>query len=399
MALARISILAIVIASLVGTAPASGAASLVVDARTGTILSANAANHLWYPASLTKLMTVYVVLREIAARRLSFADKITVSAAAANVAPVRFGLSAGQVITVRQAIDAAIVASGNDAATALAEKVGGTEEKFADMMTLAARGLGMTRSVFRNATGLPDERQVTTAHDMALLAMALLKTYPQHYALFSQRSVTIGGKRRGTVNGILGSYDGADGFKTGFTCGSGYNLVASAMRGGRRVIGVVLGSASRSERKSAMTRLLDKAFARAASKEIPLAEPVLAAADEGAPPTVLSGQICAAQGDGEGLVEATARAGGWGIVFGSFADRMKAQATLREARKKLGSIAGGGKGTVAPKNYNGVTQWSAMILGLTESVAGKACRVLWVENAYCLALRPEVLGNKSMAWR
>ena len=399
MALARISILAIVIAGLVAVASASKAASLVVDAKTGAILSADAANHLWYPASLTKMMTVYLALAEIEAGRLSFGDKIKVSPAAADVAPVRFGLSAGQIITVRQAIDAAIVSSGNDAATALAERIGGTEEKFADMMTLAARGLGMTRSVFRNATGLPDDRQVTTAHDMALLAMALLKTYPQQYALFNQRSVTIGGKRRGTVNGILGSYDGADGFKTGFTCGSGYNLVASAMRGGRRVIGVVLGSASRGERTAAMTKLLDKAFARAASKEIPLAEPVVATADEGAPPTVLSGQICAAQGDGESLVEATARAGGWGIVFGSFADKVKADATLREARRKLGPIAGGGKGTVAPKSYDGVTQWNAMILGLTESTAGKACKALWAKKAYCLALRPEVLGNKSMAWR
>ncbi|HEY3148041.1 MAG TPA: D-alanyl-D-alanine carboxypeptidase family protein [Dongiaceae bacterium] len=399
MALARISILAIVIAGLVGAAPASRAASVVVDAKTGAILSADSANHLWYPASLTKMMTVYVALTDIGAGRLSFADKITVSAAAANVAPVRFGLSAGQVITVRQAIDAAIVASGNDAATALAEKIGGTEQKFADMMTLAARGLGMTRSVFRNATGLPDDRQVTTAHDMALLAMALLKTYPQHYALFNQRSVTINGKRRGTVNGILGSYEGADGFKTGFTCGAGYNLVASAMRGDRRIIGVVLGSASRGERKSVITRLLDKAFARAASKDVPLAEPVMAATDEGAPPTVLSGKICVAQGDGESLVEATARAGGWGIVFGSFADKAKAVATLKEARKKLGSIAGSGKGTVAPKRYNGVTQWSAMILGLTKGVAGKACKTLWTKNAYCLALRPDVLSNKSMAWR
>jgi D-alanyl-D-alanine carboxypeptidase len=167
--------------------PALGA-SLVVDAQSGAVLSADAPNHLWYPASLTKMMTIYVALSEIKAGRLSF--------------------------EVRQAINAAIVASGNDAATALGEKIGGTEEKFADMMTMSARGLGMTRTVFRNASGLPNNEQVTTAHNMALLAMALLKTYPQHYELFNQRSVTIGKRTRGTVNGILGAYQGADGFKT-----------------------------------------------------------------------------------------------------------------------------------------------------------------------------------------
>jgi D-alanyl-D-alanine carboxypeptidase len=374
------------------------AANLVVDAASGAVLSADAPNHLWYPASLTKMMTVYVALSEIQAGRLSFEDIIIVSSRAANVLPVRFGLEAGQEITVRQAINAAIVASGNDAATALAEKIGGTEEKFADMMTMTARGLGMTRTVFRNASGLPDNEQVTTAHDMALLAMALLKTYPQHYVLFDQRSVTIGKKSRGTVNSILGAYRGADGFKTGFTCGSGYNLVASAMRDGRRVIGVVLGSASRAERTSAMTRLLDKAFAREVSQELPLAPLVLAAADEGAPPVVLVDKLCStSSGTSEDLVQKTVRAGQWGIVFGSFADKAKAQQALANATKKLGKI--GGQGALSPRDYNGVKQWSAMILGLSQAAAGKACKTLWAKGEYCLALRPEVLGNEDMAWR
>lgn len=377
----------------------SHGASLVVDAQSGAVLSADAPNHLWYPASLTKMMTVYVALSEITAGRLSFDDTITVSSRAANVSPVRFGLEAGQKITVRQAINAAIVASGNDAATALSEKIGGTEEKFAELMTLLARDLGMTRTVFRNASGLPDNEQVTTAHDMVVLAMALLGSYPEHYELFNQRSVTIGKKSRDTVNGILGSYQGADGFKTGFTCGSGYNLVASAMRDGRRVIGVVLGSTSRGQRARQMTKLLDAAFAREASKDLPLAELVMAAADEGVPPVVLSGNVCTTTGTGEDLVRATARAGAWGVVFGSFADKSRAQAVLGDAKKLLGSIAGGGKGTVAAKDYNGVKQWSAMILGLSQGAAGTACKALWAKDQYCLALRPEVLGDDGMTWR
>ena len=376
----------------------AGAASMVVDAASGAVLSAQAPNHLWYPASLTKLMTVYVALAEIEAGRLALADKLTVSARAASVPPVRFGLLAGETITVRQAIDVAIVASGNDAAIALAEKIGGSEERFADLMTTTARSLGMTRTLFRNASGLPDEEQVTTARDMALLALTLIKEYPQYYPLFNQRKVTIGKRSRGTVNALLGSYKGADGFKTGFTCGSGYNLVASATRDGRRVIGVVLGSASRDQRTSQMTKLLDAGFARVATKDAAVTEAVLAEADAGAPPMVIAGGACATHGDGESAVIAAARAGAWGIAFGSFADKKKAEAVLADARRQLGPLAGA-RPTVAPRSYNGVKQWTAMIVGISQGAAGKACKKLWARNAYCLALRPEVLGNKATAWR
>ena len=388
---------AAVLLGLVSSRSAS-AASVVVDAANGAVLSAEAPNHLWYPASLTKLMTVYVALAEIEAGRLSLADKLTVSARAASVPPVRFGLEAGEMITVRQAIDVAIVASGNDAAIALAEKIGGSEEKFADMMTTAAHSLDMTRTVFRNASGLPDDDQVTTARDMAVLALALLRKYPQYYPLFNQRKVTIGKRSRGTVNTLLGSYKGADGFKTGFTCGSGYNLVASATRDGRRVIGVVLGSTSHDQRTSRMTMLLDAGFARAAAADVALTETVLAAADAGAPPTVIAGGACATHGDGESAVIAAARAGAWGIAFGSFADKKKAAAVLADASRQLGPLAGA-RATIAPRSYNGVKQWTAMIVGISQGAAGKACKKLWARNAYCLALRPEVLGSKAMAWR
>jgi D-alanyl-D-alanine carboxypeptidase len=395
--LAVVLLAAAVLLGLVSSRSAS-AASVVVDAASGAVLSAEAPNHLWYPASLTKLMTVYVALAEIRAGRLSLADRLTVSARAASVPPVRFGLEAGETITVRQAIDVAIVASGNDAALALAEKIGGSEEKFANAMTTMAQSLGMTRTLFRNATGLPDEAQVTTARDMALLALALIKDYPQYYPLFNQRKVAIGKRSRGTVNALLGSYKGADGFKTGFTCGSGYNLVASATRGGRRVIGVVLGSTSRDQRTSQMTMLLDAGFAVAPAQDVALTETVLADADAGAPPTVISDRTCATHGDGESAVMAAARAGAWGIVFGSFADKKKAAAVLADASRQLGPLAGA-KATIAPRSYNGVKQWTAMIVGISQGAAGKACKKLWARNAYCLALRPEVLGNKAMAWR
>jgi D-alanyl-D-alanine carboxypeptidase len=380
------------------------AASLVIDAESGVVLSADAPNHLWYPASLTKMMTIYVALSEIDAGRLSFDDRIKVSAAAANVSPVRFGLRAGETISVREAINAAIVASGNDAAYALAEKIAGDEASFAQMMTGMARTLGMPRTVFRNATGLPDDGQVTTARDMAVLAMALLRDYPQHYPLFSQRSVTIAKRSRGTVNSILGSYQGADGFKTGFTCGSGYNMVASVQRDGRRLIGVVLGSSSRAQRVSEMTKLLNVAFTSESKSKETVSRLGLknAAEDAGAPPTILNGGACSAAqlaGEEGGTITSAARLSGWGIVFGAYPDKAKAQKVLDQARKSLGSLAKGGRPAIVQKAYEGSAKYSAMLVGLEQGAAGKACKALWDKNAYCLALSPQVLGNPDMVWR
>ena len=389
----------LMLGAVLASGPEARASSLVVDAETGKVISADQPNHLWYPASLTKMMTVYVTLGEIEAGRLALEDKIKVSTVAASATPVRFGLRAGEVISVRQAINAAIVASANDAALALAEKIGGTEEAFANLMTQTAWKLGMTRTIFRNATGLPDEDQVTTAHDMALLALAVLRDYPRHYALFNQRSVTIGGRSRPTVNGILGSYSGADGLKTGFTCGSGYNLVASAQRSHRRVIAVLLGSMSRSQRTAEITRLLDSAFAGDLTGKLPLSTLMIAAADEGAPPTVLTSAACNVQGDDETLIAKTAHAGEWAIIFGSYVDKAKAQMALSAAKATLGELGGSARGVIAPKADSGVKQWAAMIVGLSQRRAGQACKTLWAKNSYCLALRPNVLADGSMAWR
>ncbi len=378
------------------------AASLVVDAETGQVISADAPNHLWYPASLTKMMTVYVALSEIEAGRLSFDDAIKVSAHAAGQSPVKFGLKAGQTITVREAVNAAIVASANDAAVALAEKVAGSEPAFAERMTAMARSLGMARTVFRNASGLPDDGQVTTARDMAVLATALLRDYPEHYPLFNQRAVTIGKRSRGTVNSILGSYSGADGFKTGFTCGSGYNLVASATRDGRRLIGVVLGSANRGQRLLDMTALLNRAFAAKADAGVGLAElaSVVTVADTGTAPTILSGGACrAAVGEDGGTITSAARLSGWGIVFGAYPERGKAEQALKSAKGSLGQLVKGGRPAIVQKAYEGTARYSAMLVGLDQQTAGKACKALWEKQAYCLALSPQVLSNPDSVWR
>ena len=384
------------IAMAIGIASApsreASAAALLVEADTGQVISADAADHLWYPASLTKMMTIYVAFAEIKAGRLSFSDQITVSRKAATVSPVRFGLTTGQSITVRQAIDAAIVTSANDAAVALAERIGGTEEKFADVMTLVARRLGMTRTIFRNATGLPNKQQVTTAHDMAVLAMAILHDYPEHYALFNQRSVTIAGKKRPTVNSILGAYEGADGFKTGFTCGSGYNLVASVLRGNRRVIGIVLGSGSRQQRLSEMIKLLDFAFEPHLPTGVPLASLLVHVADGQGAPTVLTGASCL-QDDTGMRVAAVEEQPNWRLILGSYTDKAKAQMALADARRRLTTIENAGMTVITPTLDHGVTRYGAVIVGLTRSNARTACETLSQMKVTCHMLGPDPLDT------
>ena len=380
-----------------GASRVAAAANIVVEAGTGAVLAADSPNRLWYPASLTKLMTVYIALSEIEAGRLGFEDKIKVSQHAASQNPVKFGLRSGQVITVRDAINAAIVASANDAAVALAEKIAETEDAFATRMTGMAKDLGMTRTVFQNASGLPADGQVTTARDLAMLAMAFLRDFPQHYALFSQRSVTIGKRSRGTVNSILGAYEGADGLKTGFTCASGYNMVASAQRDGRRLIGIVLGSRNGGQRSKDMKRLLDAGFAGDAPSTVTLATLAdqTTEGDDRIPPTVLSGGDCTTpQLIGSGVIDSPEELTGWAVVLGDYRNRAKAQKTLQDAQTKLGNAAGAGRPAIIKKGANGLTRYSVLLAGLKQSSAQKACKVLSGQKAYCVALSPKILQKR-----
>ncbi len=380
-----------------GASRVAAAANIVVEAGTGAVLAADSPNRLWYPASLTKLMTVYIALSEIEAGRLGFEDKIKVSQHAASQNPVKFGLRSGQVITVRDAINAAIVASANDAAVALAEKIAETEDAFATRMTGMAKDLGMTRTVFQNASGLPADGQVTTARDLAMLAMAFLRDFPQHYALFSQRSVTIGKRSRGTVNSILGAYEGADGLKTGFTCASGYNMVASAQRDGRRLIGIVLGSRNGGQRSKDMKRLLDAGFAGDAPSTVTLAALAdqTTEGDDRIPPTVLSGGDCTTpQLIGSGVIDSPEELTGWAVVLGDYRNRAKAQKTLQDAQTKLGNAAGAGRPAIIKKGANGLTRYSVLLAGLKQSSAQKACKVLSGQKAYCVALSPKILQKR-----
>jgi D-alanyl-D-alanine carboxypeptidase len=380
-------------------------AAIVIDADSGTVLESVAATARWYPASLTKVMTVYLAFEEIEAGRLKLDEELTVSPYAAAQPATELGLGAGQKITVKDTILAIILQSANDAAVTLAERIGGSEAAFAQRMTAKAGELGMSRTAFRNASGLPDPEQVTTARDMAVLAKALLENYPQYYHFFSTTSFTFGGQTFGTINGILSRYDGADGIKTGFTCGSGYNLVASAKRNGRRLIGVLLGSRTNFERHSEMGHLLDAGFAtdqRTLDGKVMLAD--LGTVDDAdpAPPTQLSAAQCA-YGVSATSIEAgltgTGFGGGWALIFGASANKAHAQQMLSRARQQLRPVLSGGHAVIVPKQWEGTRRYSALLAGLSKQQAGKACKHLWSVGAYCLALSPQVLKNPQAIWR
>ncbi len=263
-------------------------ASMVVDATSGDVLSAVNADEYRFPASLTKMMTLYMLFEALRDRRLTLAQPVPVSPWAASMSPTKLGLLPGTIITVEQALLGLVTKSANDAAAALGELMGGDEERFAQMMTLRARALGMTRTTFRNASGLPDWAQVTTARDLAVLARHLIQDFPSYYRYFSVPSFVFQGRTIMNHQRMLQTYPGADGLKTGYIEASGYNVVTSALWADTRLIGIVLGAASGAERDLHMASLLDQGFERMGS-------PVLMARHEAATPYQITGLISMAQ--------------------------------------------------------------------------------------------------------
>ena len=234
----------------------SGFSTIVVDAKTGEVISASNADELRHPASLAKIMTLYLLFAELETGRLKLDSKIRISPEAASQPPSKLGLKPGETIGVEDAIKALVTRSANDIAVAVAEAVAGDEESFARMMTQRARSLGMTRTVFKNANGLPDSDQVTTAREMALLGLAIQDRFPKFYPYFSTRSFHWRGVAIGNHNRLLGSVDGVDGIKTGYTRASGFNLVSSVKRGPRHIVAVVLGGKTGAARDAYMRDMI-----------------------------------------------------------------------------------------------------------------------------------------------
>lgn len=232
-------------------------AAIVVDAKSGKMLYGANSNELRYPASLTKMMTLYLLFEAMDQGRVGRTDLIPISHNAAARPPSKLGLKAGQSIPVDTAIRVLVVKSANDVATAVAEFLGGgSEARFAEMMTTKARSLGMSRTTFRNASGLPDPNQVTTATDMARLSIALRRQFPHYYGYFGQTEVTVAGRTIKGHNKAMEMIPGADGLKTGYTRASGFNLATSVNRGGKSVVGVVMGENTAEIRNARMAQLM-----------------------------------------------------------------------------------------------------------------------------------------------
>jgi len=240
--------------------PATAAPTLVVDAATGAVLYQQEATEPWFPASLTKLMTLYVALQAVRDHKIALDTPLVVSARAASMPPSKMGFAPGTQVTLDNALKMLLVRSANDLAITVAEGVSGSVEAFADDMNAAAAQLGMRESHFVNPNGLPDPRHVSSARDMAILGRALYQTFPEHADLFNLGALALGSEVITNHNNLLGRYPGAEGMKTGFTCPAGFNIVASAERNNQRLIAVVMGAPTVSSRTMKVSALFDRGF-------------------------------------------------------------------------------------------------------------------------------------------
>ncbi len=277
-----------------GSALAAGGPALVVELESGRVLHAERATDPWFPASITKLMTAYVALDKVRSGQLSMESLLTVTDSAAALPPSKMGFKPGTEIRLDNALKIMMVKSANDVAATIAENIGGSIDGFAELMNAHASRLGMVSSRFANPHGLPDDRNQTSARDMAVLARALLREFPQYSDLFDIGAVQFGRRIMRNTNGLIGRYPGADGMKTGFICSSGFNVVASATRNGRHLITVVLGAPSANERTIKAAELFDRGF----SSKVNFTNPELAAlpASANATPPDMRPVICDRRG-------------------------------------------------------------------------------------------------------
>ena len=404
-------------------------AYIILDATSGRELSSDQPDGLRHPASLTKLMTIYLTFSALDSGRLSLGDALPVSINALNAPPTKMGLSPGGTVSVRDAIMALVTRSANDAALVLGEALGGDEASFAQMMTNKARQLGMSSTVFRNASGLPNREQVTTARDMARLAFALMRDFPHYYPVFSVQSWPYRGRILENHNRMLGSYEGADGLKTGYTNASGFNLVMSAVRDNRRLIGVVMGGDSAGQRDRLMAMLMDQGFATAAAMRLspwtslrkppsarytatsfdpslvlpestpritppnpqqPLAGFTVASASApAAPPAPAGPRVAGPAVPSQASVAPPSTGpsiGSWVIQVGSFSDPQAAQLALERAASTLVDM-GSATASVDEVQMASKTFHRARLTNLSQAQAVDGCKRLEKKKIYCSALQ------------
>jgi D-alanyl-D-alanine carboxypeptidase len=399
-------------------------AYLVMDAQTGTVIDADNADTRLYPASLTKMMTLYLAFDALDRKLISLNQRLPVSSYAASMPPTKLGLLPGDTIRVEDAILGLVTKSANDASVVLAEALGGSEANFARIMTERARGLGMDRTTFRNANGLPDPDQMSTARDMATLGRALITDYPKYYPYFSTAAFTYKGTVFGNHNRLMSWYQGMDGIKTGFINASGFNLVASAVRDGRRLVGVVFGGSTAAGRDQVMAKLLDGGFERAGPLMVAQNDPStayerrhdrfnLVRSASAASPSGF-GSLGRADGQGDddnghdmliqrsqkpvkvagfmpsfrapkGLAkDPRATKGDWAIQIGSFSSATAGNQALAKAAKSVPNLLSAAAKAVAPIKTKNGTLYRARFTGLSATAASGACAAL----GECMTIAP-----------
>ncbi|MBT3928131.1 MAG: D-alanyl-D-alanine carboxypeptidase [Rhodospirillaceae bacterium] len=367
----------------------AGYASIVLDADTGEVLRSRNADTRNYPASLTKMMTLYLLFEEIDSGRMRLNQKLTVSKRAAGQPASKLGLKRGATISVRQAIMALATKSANDVATVIAEAIGGSEWEFAAAMTNRARSLGMRRTRFRNASGLPNRKQLSSARDMGVLAMAILRDFPHYYDYFSAETFTYQGKTHRTHNNLLNRYPGMDGMKTGYIRASGFNLVASAVRDGKRVIAVVFGGRTAKSRDSHMVKLLDIGFARMAERDVHRGERQFAVLNSrNIPIPVFKPGVKLQVVSGIPLpTRPRPNIGQWAIQIGAYRSVVAAEVALREASRRLPVLLDRASAALTPVEMKrGDVLYRARFLGLDKGDATKACRSLKAVTMPCAVM-------------
>jgi len=398
-------------------------AAVVIDGHTGRIVYARSADRPRYPASLTKVMTLYLLFEELEAGRLNMNTRLHVSPRAAGQAPSKLGVRAGTTITVDQAIRALVTKSANDVAVIVAEHISGSEYRFAQRMTTRARSLGMRRTRFMNASGLPNNRQLTTARDMATLAQRIQKDFPDYYGFFSITEFRYNGRRYTNHNSLVGRYSGTTGLKTGYTRASGFNLTATVERQGKYLIGVVLGGQSARSRDDHMVSILDRAWGtaiamntprtRLASAPVPRTRPgttptryLLASAlttPLPAPPPQGDMSLDVSFSDTRGTEMATLdnlrsttpagnadtlNSSSWAIQVGAYAQPSEAVARIRQAVRVAPVLLASAVPITMPVSSAAQTLYRSRFAGLNETNARKACRKLTRASISCIAIPP-----------
>jgi len=370
-------------------------AQIVVDAKTGKVLFAENPDAPRHPASITKVMTLYLLFEQLDRGKLSLQSDLKVSAFAQRQAPSKLGVSAGDTISVEDAIKAIVTRSANDVAVVIAENIGGTEINFAQLMTRKARALGMSHTVYHNASGLPDPGQITTARDLATLGRAIQSRFPQYYPYFAMRGFSYDGDYIGNHNKLLGRVEGVDGIKTGFTRTSGFNLLTSAKLDGRHIVAVVMGGRTGAQRDNQMVRLVVSYLPRASTGG---SLPAIAEADRENAPTTTGSVVEKNQGKAKAetaqqahapkqKLAAPVQSAAWKVLVGQAHSAKEAQALAHQAREKSKGVLAKASTSTLSHTVHHKTVFKAQFTGLSQQDAASACKYLKSTGFACQATK------------